>query len=461
MELTRIIEELYDFNPWWKGTLPSEGNLYHRRQFEALVRLISAQQIIALTGLRRTGKTTLLLQIINHLIQKETIPSVRICRYQFEEKIIVPKDDDLERIIRAFIINTLKEDIHTDKRVFFFFDEIQFVEGWQAILKKYYDLNRNIKFFISGSSSLFIRKITRESLAGRTFEEKIAPLSFGEYINIGNYTQIDPPPTEFSFDLLSPGNYIDANRVYHARYNSIAGAYFDKFIVSGQFPEIIKMNDVQLAFRYIKNSIVAKIIEYDLSKLYGFRKTSELGLLINVLAKETANLMEFGNLASEIGVALNTLKEYIEAFQNSYLVSILYNYTKKHRESARQLKKSYIASPNISCAMLGLREENLVNNPFIGHLVETEIFNRLCEKYPNIAFSNERGKEVDFIIPFKERLIPVEVKYKDSLKKRDFSSLLDFMSKKDAPFGVIITKNTLDTTKSSDKPVYLIPAWMT
>lgn len=459
MDEAKIVRDLYDFNPFWKGGIPPEGGLFHRRQFDPLLKLLPLPQMMTLTGLRRTGKTTLLLQLIAHLIQNKKIPPERICRYQFEEKLVSPKLEDLEAIIRLTIRTLLKEDIHTPHRIFFFFDELQFVEGWQGVLKKYYDLNKNLKFIVSGSASLFIKKATRESLAGRAFEEKVSPLSFREYLSLNRNHPMELMQRELNLEG-EPVEFVLSQKTFYAKNRDIAPNLFETFLIQGQFPEITSWEDVSLCFRYLRESVVSKLIEYDLPKLYGFRKTDELGLFFSTLARETGNLFEYENLAREIGVAQNTLKEYLNAFIETSLVDLLYNYTKKHRKAKRQLKKSYIASPNLTCAVHNLTRENLAENPLMGHLAETEIVNRLKEKHPQVCFWNQRGREVDMIVPLGKDLIPVEIKYKNRIQKDDLKPIRNFLSQKNFSYGVVFTKNDLYQETVKGKSLCLIPVWM-
>lgn len=454
----KIIRDLYDFNPWWRGGVIPEASLYHRRPFQGISKLIPLDQMVAVTGLRRVGKTTLLFQIIADLIDADPAIAKRICRYQFEERIVPPTEEELEEIIRTFIINVLKEDVHTGKRTYFIFDEAQYIEDWQAVLKKYYDLNKNFKFIVSGSASLFLRKAARESLAGRIFEEAVPPLSFEEYLAISK----DPRACEplGTFTLEGAARFADEKRELYIRCNEYFRPLFEGFIIRGQFPEIVGMGEAGLAFRYLKESVVSKVVEYDLPKLYGFRKTGEVGALLSALARETGNLLEYKNLASEIGVALNTVKDYVDAFADSYLLKIAFNFTKKHRESARQLKKGYIATPNLTCAIHNLAEENLRENPLFGHLIETHVFNWLNQRHSNISFWNQRGREVDFVVPIGNDLVPVEVKYKAAIRKDDLKALSQLLALEGFPFGIVITKNALDKITLEDKPVYLVPAWM-
>ncbi len=116
--------------------------------------------------MRRLGKTTLFLQVINTLLDRNVEPQ-SIWYFSFDED-----KYDLDELFTVFKIQTRK-DYHSDK-IFIFFDEIQKLEGFQSQLKIYYDLYPNLKFFISGSTSLYIRKKTLESLAGRVFSFDIA-----------------------------------------------------------------------------------------------------------------------------------------------------------------------------------------------------------------------------------------------------------------------------------------------
>src|SRR3989338_376208 len=458
LDKTILLQELNDFNPWWKGSFPTEGRLYHRHGFASLLKLLPLEPIVAVTGLRRTGKTTLLFQLLHHLIEHEKISPQRICRYQFEERLIPPTDRDLDLIIRTFLESILNEDIHTTKRTFFFFDELQFVEGWQAVLKKYYDLNKHLKFFVSGSSSLFLRKATRESLAGRVFEEMISPLSFREYLEMTGQFQDDMPHTQFSFNELDDKLFETYRQMFSLHQEKREKA-FTTFMVRGQFPEAVSFPDSSLVFRYLRESVITKIIEYDLPKLYGFRKSGELATLLFSLAKETGNILEYSNLAAEIGISLLTIKEYISAFKDSYLLDLLFSYTKKHRRGPRQLKKGYIVSPNFTCALHGMNEFNLINNPVMGHLVETEVFNHLRQHHP-ISFWNSKGKEVDFLLSLQKELLPIEVKYTNRLRKEDLADTLFLMKKKKLSAGLVITKHIFDSVTVDGKRLYMIPAWI-
>ncbi|MCD4846456.1 MAG: AAA family ATPase [Methanosarcinales archaeon] len=117
------------------------------------------RQIIGIIGLRRTGKTVLLKQLIDSLI-KNGQRRDRILYFSFDEEAVSIEDVIVEFQSRIGV------DIYEAGMVHIFLDEIQKIDGWQNRVKYYYDTYSHMKFFVSGSSSLFLRKKAEESLAG-------------------------------------------------------------------------------------------------------------------------------------------------------------------------------------------------------------------------------------------------------------------------------------------------------
>ena len=146
--------------------------------------------------------------------------------------------DDFKDVKLHEIIDAYFELIRNDKKkpLLFLFDEIQKVSEWEEQLKRIYDENRNFKLIISGSESLFIRKGTRESLAGRMFEFQIKTLCFKEFLEFKN-KKYD------NFNL----------------YKKEIFSEFRNFLFCSGFPEIINENE-DFIRKYIKENVVERII---------------------------------------------------------------------------------------------------------------------------------------------------------------------------------------------------------
>jgi len=169
----KIIEALEDSNKWWRGKFEIEFK--PREIYEEIKHFLKSRQIIALTGLRRVGKTTIILKIAEEYTKK--IDAKNILYFSF---------DDFRNVQIRDIMNIYARVMDKDFNIghyLLLFDEIQKLENWEEQVKRVYDNFKNIRLILSGSESLFIRKKSRESLAGRFFEFKVKPLNFREYLN--------------------------------------------------------------------------------------------------------------------------------------------------------------------------------------------------------------------------------------------------------------------------------------
>ena len=169
---------LEEFNPWWfKDSVPDELLWeYKRVYYNKAIEWLGKRQAVTLTGLRRVGKTTLMFQVIQHLLEEGTEPR-DILYFSFDEK--VSGLDDVLDAYREMHGRNLRK-----RTKYLFLDEIQKLEGWQNQMKKYYDLYPKLRFMVSGSESLFIRSKARETLAGRIHDIQMPTFSFKEFLGL-------------------------------------------------------------------------------------------------------------------------------------------------------------------------------------------------------------------------------------------------------------------------------------
>jgi len=127
-------EDLERFNEWWfTGKVRRELALPFRRYaFSRIMESLSERQILLLTGSRRVGKTTLLYQAIQSLL--ETVAPSKILYFSFEESLV-----SLKEVLEFYEKKVLMKPFDEVDRVFIFFDEVQYVENWPSVLKQFYD----------------------------------------------------------------------------------------------------------------------------------------------------------------------------------------------------------------------------------------------------------------------------------------------------------------------------------
>lgn len=425
MQKELILSEILSQNKHWKNEKSFFEHQKHKRElFFELVKYIPERQIISVIGLRRTGKTILLKQLIQYIIKQNNVKPNNILFLSFDEALI-NQNLTLKDYLDTFLKDILKKE--TTENVYIFLDEIQYVDKWQHILKRYYDTHHNIKFIISGSSSLFLKKKTTESLAGRIYEFKLLPLSFEEFLKLANVNHellLEYKKYSLPIGKLSPKYSQNDYDLYLSRNRNVLKDLFEEYLLYYQFPEMVLQEDKDKIRKYISESIYKKAIEYDIPRLFGVEKIDELKFLFQILINENSSLIEFKTISSEAGIEENTLKKYISYFQDSFLVDLLYNHSKSFRKSKRLQKKGYIASPNFFTTFHSDWTENLeLRSQYLGSLAETYIFNLLKEKYQYLSFYRKGQDEVDFVASNDYRDSSahtlVEVKYRNNIKWND------------------------------------------
>src|SRR3989344_488476 len=265
VERERIISALEKNNPWWKGEFSADYK--PRKVFDEINKFMSKKQIISLTGLRRTGKTTLLMKIIEDYLSK--YGGKNIVYFSFDDF----RDVRIEEIIDAYNFLLEKEE---PTKVLVVLDEIQKVNDWDEQLKRMYDEHKSFKFLISGAESLFIRKGARESLAGRMFEFQIKTLDFGEFLNFRGK------------------NFINL-RLYKKEILS----EFRRFTFCNGFPEAVGESE-EFIIKYIKENVVEKIIYRDIPQIIQIGNPEILFQIFSIIAKKPGQLINIDSLAGTV-----------------------------------------------------------------------------------------------------------------------------------------------------------------
>lgn len=398
MDNQKIFEALERSNPWWKGEF--ELDYKPRIIYEEIKKFMKNRQIISLTGLRRTGKTTILLKIVKDSIIN--YGKEKVIYFSFDDF----RDTKLKDVIDVYF-ELMKKD--SSESFLFLFDEIQKVPGWEEQLKRIYDENKKFKFIISGSESLFIRKGTRESLAGRMFEFQIKTLCLKEFLNF----------KEKKFDNL-------------VLYKKEILSEFRNFLDCNGFPEIINENK-EVIRKYIKENVVEKIIYRDIPQIVPIENPEILSQMFNIIAKEPGQMIQMDKIAKELGISRQTASNYLDYLEKSFLIRKLYNFSKNARKTQTRLKKYY---PVI------LFPEEIENREIFGSVFETFAVNELNAEF---FWRDTYKNEVDIILKNKE-IIPIEIKVSNIETK----PLNLFINKFNLKKGIILTYDKEDTINNID-----------
>jgi hypothetical protein len=186
MDDPELLKILYTYNPWWDGkklTVPNKK----RCEYPLLWTALADKQIIAIIGPRRVGKSVLMQQLIQQLLDEKVNPR-NILFAQLDEPFLeAEKNLLIHRLIEIYAKYILCKDLdNLTEKIYIFLDEIQHAEKWSETLKSYYDRGYNIKFTVSGSSAAGITRGSSESLAGRISLNLIMTLKFTDYLKFKN-----------------------------------------------------------------------------------------------------------------------------------------------------------------------------------------------------------------------------------------------------------------------------------
>lgn len=423
-------------NSWWEeGKIPFYNEFSKRRYYKGFYELVTQKfphRAVVLMGPRRIGKTVIMYQTIQDLIDSG-VSAKNIFYFSLDTPIYtnVPLD---ELISDGLLINGV-----SIEESYFFFDEIQYLKSWEIHLKSLVDKNRKSKFIASGSAAAALRMKSIESGAGRFTDYFLPPLTFSEYIDLNGYDEL---LSETSVNLNGP------LRFYQSKDIEKFNRHFVDYINFGGFPEIaLNSEKVKNPERIIQKDITDKVIMKDLPGLFGIENTLELQQFFNVLSYRTGEILDYQKVSQETKTDNKTIKKYIKYLEAAFLIKVL------HRVdvSARRFKnitqfKVYLTNPSLYTGLFGRVEEADERFP---HLVETAVYAQYLHgeheylRYANWKMGKEEG-EVDLIQVsrnFQEVHWAVEVKWSDSPKA---GKLKYFMSKNNLGKAILTSKTRFE-----------------
>ncbi|MBU2523332.1 MAG: ATP-binding protein [Nanoarchaeota archaeon] len=407
--------KIEEFNHWWiKGKVDEELALPFKRDvYQKIEKQLYKKFISALVGLRRIGKTVIIYQLIQRLID-EKILKENILFFSFDESGAQLNDVlDTYREIH-------KKDFREDK-IYVFLDEIQKCDNWENELKKYYDLYPKLKFIISGSESLFIRKKTKETLAGRIFEFTLTPFTFKEYLRFNKIKE-----EEF-------------------KYETKIKPLFIKFAERGGFPETFHFESDKDFKEYVRSLVIDKIVYKDIPKLFRIEDPEFLKIIIELIATNPGMYLDYQSLGKQFDKDRRVIKNYIFYLKESFLIKLLGNYRKGSITTLRKRKRAYPADN-----ALAYLYKSKIDEAFFGRMIETLAVNSI-----GASCFWKNGSEIDIVYED----MPIEVKYQEKINSEDLKALKGFMKKFNKKEGMIITKNEEREINLEEGIIRLTPIW--
>lgn len=463
MKLNKIF---LPYNPWWEN--PEKRFLlpdFKRPIFEHLQRdLASLPQMISITGPRRIGKSTILLQLIDQLLSDGVAPE-RLVYYSFDDPALETSRVRVDELI-DLTMKLIYKDSTAEQPTYLFLDEIQRLDNWELYLKKYHDLQYPIRVVISGSASSPIFKKSRESLLGRVKDHHLLPFSFREFVlyrlrgdgeisseishirekgkNLQAVLTEDPKVKQETIALPQPSLRLRHN------LDELLQTYF----LEGGFPEVWKLETWIDKQDYLYDNQVKKVIYEDLLLAAEFRKPELLKRFYISLLERPGQEVAVQSVSQETAITSSQIEKYIPLLE---MTDLIYKVS-KFRAGALRIRKGnlkfYLVDLALRNAVLRLTETLLSDDAMLGLYAENLVYLTLKKWRGTIQldYYRERDHEVDFIVHVApNRYLPVEVKYKNQIKSSDLKGLRHFVTKSGkAAQPLVVTKRWEDFGTTND-----------
>lgn len=453
-----ILQVLRGFNKWWETGMITADFAKKTKRFAYYDAKMSFEHEIRrhviLTGSRRVGKSTIMFQTIDDLIQKG-VPSRNLLYVSFDHPIL--KMSEIDVILKAYMNN-----MALDENIYLFFDEIQYASDWNGWLKTIYDSFPTYRVMATGSASPILSEKMPESGVGRWTQIRIPTLSFYEYLEIRGFT-VPTVDTTIGPTSLSSMPLTDLNRLM-VELQPLE-KHFHRYLMIGGFPEIAQTDDISYAQRIIREDVVDKVLKRDMVSLFNVRNIDELEKIFLYLCMYTGNIVEPTTIASSMEITRQTVVKYLNLLELANLIYIGYPVEMSGKGPLKAKPKVYLADAAIRNAVLLKGEEVLADAEEMGMIVEAAVFKHINTFYynlnPKVGYYRESTtqKEIDIVIKMPTSKILIEVKYRKDSRLKGTEAIVEWSRKETSTASLLITKENDDYGMVASAPIMRIPAY--
>ena len=389
-------------------------------------------KIVTLTGVRRSGKTYHLFQVMKDL-EKQGVSREKMLYFNFEDERLTLTSDKLEMILEVFREENPELDL---AECYFLFDEIQEVDGWEKfILRVYETISKHV--FVTGSNAKLLSSEIATPLRGRNITYEVYPLSFAEYVEI-----LSPG--------LNPSRSMDKAKLVKL---------FEAFMYQGGFPELVKADDE------LRNKILQEyfnvMVMRDLIERYQIGNSSTLKYFCKRVIGASGGEFSVNKIYNELKsqgyqVSKDTLYLYQDYVETIHLNRYVNKYSHSVVKSESSQKKTYVIDTGLGSSV------DFKLGKDVGRLLETMVALELLKQGKQIAYQ-QNGFECDFVVidkGFVSCAIQVTANVSEpKTLEREIKGLVQTCLKNDLKEGVIITVDYGEEVETDGVKIKIVPVW--
>lgn len=383
--------------------------IIEREIYQKIEPVINSPEAIIITGMRRTGKTTLLRFILENIKSENKI--FLDLENPANQKYFQEENYDKIADHLSFLGLNVKQ------KGYVFLDEIQFVKNVPSVIKYLID-HYKIKFFLSGSASFYLKNLFSESLAGRKYIFELFPLTFREFLSIKDIKTRMPE---------------SARKITRAIFSELNRRY-DEYLLFGGFPGVVRKESIEEK-KMALEEIFSSYFQLEVKQLGDFKKIDSIRDLMFLLMQRTGSRLDIQKLSKELGVARETVYNYLSFLENTYFIKLIRPFSRNRDIELRSQPKFYLCDSGL------INQFARVDK---GALFENSVFSALRLKGELNYYQRKSGVEIDFILNKKSAY-----EVKTSPSKRDAARLADLAKELKLKDYRIVSRNYFNEEKAT------------
>jgi len=378
-------------------------------------KFLSTGKISVVSGIRRSGKSTLLKQVAGNL------KSYAYLNFE-DERMLDFTYRDFNVLLEIFL------ELYGDQKTYLF-DEIQNVFGWEKFVRRLFEDGK--KIFVTGSNAKLLSSELATTLSGRHLKVELFPFSFLEYLK---------------------HKKVRVKKYYTSKDKAALSKRLNTYLEYGGFPEIVVSgNSEELKQLYQDVIIKDLLVRFKIRETKAFRDVA-LYLLSNI-----SSPVSFNNLKNLLGIkSVTSVKNYMEFFEEAYLFYNLFKFDYSVRKQIINDRKVYCVDTGIVNAVAFRFSEN------VGRAMENAVFIELKRRKSDLFYHKGR-KECDFLVRDGLRIgqaVQVAQTLSNSdTKTREMEGLSEALEEYNLKTGLIITQDEEGEEKIRGKIIRIIPLW--
>ncbi|KKT74122.1 MAG: ATPase [Microgenomates group bacterium GW2011_GWA1_Microgenomates_45_10] len=376
--------------------------VFPRRIYPSLLAHAQTPLVTVLTGMRRTGKTTLIKKLLIDIPNKNSL----YLDLQRPDNREIFEQKNYEAIYETFMARGLS----AAESMVVALDETQLAPHAPSAIKYLYD-HHQVKFIVTGSSSYYLKNLFTESLSGRKKIFELYPLDFGEFLT---FKEI-----KFSFKdwQNKPFDKLEYDRLK---------TYYEEYIRFGGFPQVVLAASDEEK-RDLLLDIMSSYVNIDIRSLADFSDERNLYKLAKLLVGRIGSRVEYTTLSRLTGLSRQTVNNYVTFFEKTYLVSTIPVLTKSPTREIVKARKLFFCDTGLA---------NSLGDLSGGAQFENTLFNQLSRIGSLQYYALKSGNEIDFILNGE-----LALEAKETPTEGDLASLLRMAARAGLSKNRIIGRN--------------------